>query len=234
MAEVRVLPIEGIGEAQPGDDVASLIGDAIESGPTLESGDVVVVTHKLISKAEGQIVELADDGPDAHRFLVDREAVRILRRRGPLVIAQTRHGFICANAGVDRSNAGHAKAILLPEDPDRSANRVRLRLQHRFGVDIAVVVTDTFGRAWRRGLVDVAIGVAGMEAIDDLRGQTDTFGKVLEVSEVAIVDEIASAADLVMGKASGIPAAIVRGVAWKPSNAGIEPIIRPAAEDMFR
>lgn len=234
MAEVRVLPIEGIGEAQPGDDVATLIGDAIESGPTLESGDVVVVTHKLISKAEGQIVELADDGPDAHRFLVDREAVRILRRRGPLVIAQTRHGFICANAGVDRSNAGHAKAILLPEDPDRSANRVRLRLQHRFGVDIAVVVTDTFGRAWRRGLVDVAIGVAGMEAIDDLRGQTDTFGKVLEVSEVAIVDEIASAADLVMGKASGIPAAIVRGVAWKPSNAGIEPIIRPAAEDMFR
>lgn len=234
MAEVRVLAIEGIGEAQPGDDVATLIGDAMESGPTLESGDVVVITHKLISKAEGQIVDLADDGPDAHRFLIDREAVRILRRRGPLVITQTRHGFICANAGVDRSNAGTARAVLLPEDPDRSANRVRLRLQHRFGVDIAVVVTDTFGRAWRRGLVDVAIGVAGMEAIDDMRGQTDTFGKVLEVSEVAIVDEIASAADLVMGKANAIPAAIVRGVPWKPSDAGVGPMIRPAAEDMFR
>jgi coenzyme F420-0:L-glutamate ligase/coenzyme F420-1:gamma-L-glutamate ligase len=195
---------------------------------------VVVVTHKLISKAEGQVVELADDGPESHKYLVEREAVRVIRRRGPLVITQTKHGFICANAGVDRSNAGPARAVLLPEDPDRSANRIRLRLQHRFGVEIGVVVTDTFGRAWRRGLVDVAIGVAGMEAIDDLRGQTDTYGKVLEVSEVAIVDEIAAAADLVMGKATGIPAAIVRGVTWKPSDDGIRPLIRPAAEDMFR
>lgn len=234
MAAVTITPIEGIGEAQPGDDVATLIGDAIEDETPLADGDVVVVTHKLISKAEGQIVELDDDGPDAHRFLIEQEAVRIIRRRGPLVIAQTRHGFICANAGVDRSNAGEARAILLPEDPDRSANRIRLRLQHRFGVAIAVVVTDTFGRAWRRGLVDVAIGVAGMEPIHDLRGSTDTFGKLLEVSEVAIVDEIAAAADLVMGKASGIPAAIVRGVEWTPADTGIEPLIRPASEDMFR
>lgn len=234
MAGVTITPVEGIGEANPGDDVATLIGDAIAATTLLADGDVLVVTHKLISKAEGRIVELADDGPDAHRFLIEDEAVRIIRRRGPLVIAQTRHGFICANAGVDRSNAGTARAILLPEDPDRSANRIRLRLQNRFGAAIAVIVTDTFGRAWRRGLVDVAIGVAGMEAIDDLRGTTDTFGKVLEVSEVAIVDEIAAAADLVMGKATGIPAAIVRGVTWRPADTGIAPLIRPASEDMFR
>ena len=231
---VTVFPVEGIGEAQPGDDVAMLVGDAIDGRHQLANGDIVVVTHKLISKAEGRVVELVDDGPEAHRYLVEQESVRIIRRRGPLVIAQTRHGFICANAGVDRSNAGPAKAVLLPEDPDRSANRIRLRLQQRFGATIAVIVTDTFGRAWRRGLVDVAIGVAGMEPIDDLRGQTDTFGKVLEVSEVAIVDEVAAAADLVMGKATGIPAAIVRGVGWKPSDAGIEPLIRPADEDLFR
>lgn len=234
MAGVTITPVEGIGEAEPGDDVAALIGDAITTTAPLADGDVLVVTHKLISKAEGRIVELADDGPDAHRFLIEREAVRIIRRRGPLVIAQTRHGFICANAGVDRSNAGEARAILLPEDPDRSANRIRLRLQNRFGVTMAVIVTDTFGRAWRRGLVDVAIGVAGMEPIDDLRGTTDTFGKVLEVSEVAIVDEIAAAADLVMGKATGIPAAIVRGITWRPADTGIAPLIRPASEDMFR
>ena len=232
MAEVRIIPIEGIPEGTAGDDVAELIADALPE--PLVDGDVLVVTHKLISKAEGRVVELADDGPESHRFLVEEEAVRIIRRRGPLVIAQTRHGFICANAGVDRSNAGPARAVLLPEDPDRSANRIRLRLQHRFGVSIAVIVTDTFGRAWRRGLVDVAIGVAGMEAIDDLRGTTDTFGKVLEVSEVAIVDEIASAADLVMGKATGIPAAIVRGVNWRPSEEGITPLIRPPEEDLFR
>jgi len=234
VAGVTIVPLEGIPEAAPGDDVAALVGDAIESQTSLIDGDVVLVTHKLISKAEGRVVDLPDDGPDAHRYLVEQEAVRIIRRRGPLVIAQTKHGFICANAGVDRSNAGHARAVLLPEDPDRSANRIRIRLQHRFEVTIGVIVTDTFGRAWRRGLVDVAIGVAGMEAIHDLRGSTDTFGKVLEVSEVAIVDEIAAAADLVMGKARGIPAAIVRGVAWRPSNAGIIPLIRPPEEDLFR
>jgi coenzyme F420-0:L-glutamate ligase / coenzyme F420-1:gamma-L-glutamate ligase len=234
LAGLSILPVSGIGEARPGDDVATLIGDVLVGATALVDGDVLVVTHKLISKAEGQIVDLENDGPDSHRWLVEREAVRILRRRGPLVIAQTRHGFICANAGVDRSNAGPGRAILLPEDPDRSANRIRLRLQHRFGVSIGVIVTDTFGRAWRRGLVDVAIGVAGMEPIDDLRGQTDTFGKVLEVSEVAVVDEIAAAADLVMGKANGIPAAIVRGVSWKPSDAGIGPLLRPPEEDMFR
>lgn len=234
MVELRVIPLEGIAEAVPGDDVAALVGDAVAAGPGLVDGDVVVVTHKIVSKAEGQVVELADDGPDSHRHLVESEAVRVIRRRGDLVIAQTRHGFICANAGVDRSNAGAGKAILLPEDPDRSANRIRARLAHRFGVQIAVVVTDTFGRAWRRGLVDVAIGVAGIAPIDDLRGSVDTHGKVLEVSEVATVDEIAAAADLVMGKATGIPAAVIRGLEWAPSDEGIGPMIRPPDEDLFR
>ncbi len=235
MAELTIFPVDGIGEIEPGMDVAAAIGDAIEAGSRrLLDGDVVVVTHKIVSKAEGRIVELADDGPDSHRHLVEQEATSIIRRRGELVIAETRHGFVCANAGVDRSNAGPARAILLPIDPDRSANRIRLRLSDRFGVEIAVIVTDTFGRAWRRGLTDVAIGVAGMAAIDDLRGQKDDFGKVLEVTEIALADEIAAAADLVIGKASRNPVAIVRGVAWTPATTGVVPLIRPPGEDLFR
>ena len=235
MADLSIHSIRGVAEVEPGADVAEVIGDAIAAGESsLLDGDVVVVTHKIVSKAEGRIVELEDDGPDSHRHLIDEEAVSIVRRRGDLVIAETKHGFICANAGIDRSNAGPARAILLPVDPDRSANRIRLRLIDRFGADIAVIITDTFGRAWRRGLVDVAIGVAGMAAISDLRGQVDDFGKVLEVTEVATADEIAAAADLVMGKATRIPAVIVRGAPWAPATTGITPLIRPPAEDLFR
>lgn len=235
MAGVTIIPIEGIDEVQRGEDIAgSLAGAVRSSGQQILDGDVVVVTHKIVSKAEGRVVALSDDGPDAHRHLVEEEAVSIIRRRGNLVIAETKLGFICANAGVDRSNAGPGRAILLPEDPDRSANRIRIRLGREFGADIAVVITDTFGRPWRRGLVDVAIGVAGMLPITDLRGQSDTFGKVLEVTEVATADEIAAAADLVMGKASGIPAAIVRGVSWVPGDGGARQMVRSAAEDLFR
>jgi coenzyme F420-0:L-glutamate ligase/coenzyme F420-1:gamma-L-glutamate ligase len=179
------------------------------------------------------VVDLADDDPDAHRHLVEEEAVEVLRRRGALVIARTRHGFICANAGVDRSNAGVGRAILLPIDPDASANRIRLKLGHRLGVEVAVIVSDTFGRVWRRGLTDVAIGVAGMEPIADLRGTTDAHGMVLEVTEVALADEIAAAADLVMGKAAQIPVAIVRGVAWTPGGTGAVSMVRAVEEDLF-
>lgn len=232
---MSIIPVEGIAEVEPGDDVASEIERAVRrDGLTPVDGDVVVVTHKIVSKAEGRVVELEDDGPDAHRHLVEQEAAAVIRRRGTLVIAQTRHGFICANAGVDRSNAGPARAILLPLDPDASANRIRLRLERAFGVRLAVVVSDTFGRAWRRGLADVAIGVAGMEPILDLRGTTDAHGRILEVSEVAIADEIAAAADLVMGKASQIPVAIVRGVSWTSGSSGAVSMVRPAAEDLFR
>ncbi len=235
MAELTVFAIEGIGEIEPGMDVAAAIGDAIAAGTRrLVDGDVLAVTHKIVSKAEGRVVDLADDGPDSHRYLVEQEAASVIRRRDQLVIAETRHGFVCANAGVDRSNAGVARAVLLPIDPDRSANRIRLRLAERFRVTLAVIVTDTFGRAWRRGLTDVAIGVAGMAPIDDLRGQTDDFGKELEVTEVATADEIAAAADLVIGKSSRNPAAVVRGVSWTPASTGVSPLIRPAGEDLFR
>ena len=180
------------------------------------------------------MVELEDDGPHSHRRLVESESAAVLRRRGDLVISETRHGFICANAGVDRSNVGSGRAVLLPVDPDRSARRIRSRLVQRFGVEVAVVITDTFGRPFRRGLTDVAIGVAGLPAVVDYRGTTDTYGNTLEVTEVALADELAAAADLVMGKAKGIPAALVRGVEHPPGEGSSADLVRSPAQDMFR
>lgn len=230
---LEVFPIEGIGEVEAGDDVAGLLWDAIVAGPlALVDGDIVVVTHKIVSKAEGRFATAASE-EDYRRTVLD-EAGAIIRRRGDLVITQTRHGFICANAGVDRSNVTGDRVVLLPERPDLSAATIKSRLEAGSGTTVAVIVSDTFGRPWRRGLTDVAIGVAGMAAISDLRGTPDMYGRVLEVSEVAIVDEIAGAADLVMGKSTGIPAAIVRGVAWEPASGRATDLVRPASEDMFR
>jgi coenzyme F420-0:L-glutamate ligase/coenzyme F420-1:gamma-L-glutamate ligase len=229
---IEIIPIVGIGEVTAGADVASLISAALEDSGGLHQRDVVVVTHKIVSKAEGRTVAVADD--TEYRAVVEEEAAAIIRRRGDLIIAQTRHGFICANAGVDRSNVVGNCAVLLPERPDRSAHTIRLGLEHATGLRLAVVVTDTFGRPWRRGLTDVAIGVSGMPAILDLRGTTDMQGRAIDVTEVAIVDEIAAAADLVMGKASGVPAAVVRGMAWPDGEGRAADLVRPAAEDMFR
>ncbi len=232
---ITIHPVTGLAEITPGDDLALLVGNAlVESGVGLEDGDVVVVTHKIVSKAEGRVVELEDDGPHSHRHLVESEAVSILRRRGDLLITETRHGFICANAGVDRSNAGPCRAVLLPLDPDRSARRLRARLMQRFGVDAAVVITDTFGRPFRRGLTDVAIGVAGFKPIRDLRGVTDDHDRTLEVTEVAVADEIAAAADLVKGKTRRIPAAVVRGLSLPTEEGAATDLIRGASEDLFR
>ena len=232
---ITIHPVTGLGEITPGDDLALLIGDALaESGVSLQAADVVVVTHKIVSKAEGRVVELDDDGPHSHRHLVESESVSTLRRRGDLVITETRHGFVCANAGVDRSNAGPARAVLLPVNPDRSARRLRHRLMQRFGVQVAVVITDTFGRPFRRGLTDVAIGVAGFKPIRDLRGLADDHNRVLEVTEVAVADEIAAAADLVKGKARGIPVAVVRGLSLPVEEGAATDLIRPASEDLFR
>ena len=232
---LSILPIEGIGDAVTGDDVAGLLIDGLAASDlVLEDRDVVVVTHKLVSKAEGRVVELEDSGPDGHRYLVEEEAVAIVRRRGTLTIAETRHGFVCANAGVDRSNVDKASAVLLPIDPDGSAHRIRMKLEHRTGRRIGVVVTDTFGRAWRHGLSDVAIGISGIPAIVDYRGTADTHGNILEVTEVAIADEIAAAADLVMGKATGIPAAIVRGLEYPDGEGRSSDLVRDPAEDLFR
>jgi coenzyme F420-0:L-glutamate ligase / coenzyme F420-1:gamma-L-glutamate ligase len=193
-----------------------------------------VVTHKVVSKAEGRVVDIEGDEEQFKRALVESEASSIVRRRGDLIIAETKHGFICANAGVDRSNADPGTMILLPEDPDRSAHRIRLRLERRFGGDIPVIISDTFGRPWRRGLTDVAIGVSGLSAIVDLRGSLDWTGRELEVTEIAVADELASAADLVMGKASGIPAALVRGYEGPRGEGRGTDLIRPASEDLFR
>ncbi len=233
MQTVQIFPVTGIPEVEPGNDVAALIIAAIEtSGPEVQPGDVLVVTHKIVSKAEGRIFEAVDE--TAYRTAIEAEARAIIRRRGDLVIAQTRHGFICANAGVDRSNVTGDRAVLLPLDPDRSAHGIRMRVRQATGVDVPVIVTDTFGRAWRRGQTDIAIGISGIAAIDDHRGRPDANGRIMEATEIAIVDEIAAAADLAMGKSTAIPVAVVRGVAWQPGEGRLTDLVRSAGEDMFR
>jgi coenzyme F420-0:L-glutamate ligase / coenzyme F420-1:gamma-L-glutamate ligase len=237
---LRVVPVDGIGEVTPGTDLARLIAAAVAperpGGPALCDGDVIVVTQKIVSKAEGRLVAIDHADPAAKLALVAEESARILRRRGDLVISETRHGFVCANAGVDLSNVADGTAALLPEDADRSARRIRAGLQHALGVAVGVIVSDTFGRPWRRGVTDVAIGCAGVAAVVDLRGTLDAGGRVLAATEVCVGDELASAAELVMGKDRGVPVAVVRGVPaeWlRPASVTTE-IIRPPEEDLFR
>ena len=231
---LTIHPLPGIPEVAVGADLPALILAALEgAGLRLQPWDVLVVTHKIVSKAEGAVVSLPDDDEAAYRALVLTEAADVIRRRGDLVIARTRHGFICANAGVDRSNAAPGTAVLLPRDPDRSAHGIRMGLRAVTGIDIAVIVSDTFGRPWRRGLTDVAIGVSGMLPILDLRGTTDAAGRELQVTEIAVADEIAAAADLVMGKASGIPVALVRGFEVPAGDGRAIDMVRPPGEDLF-
>ena len=209
MTTINLIPVAGIGEVEPGDVLADLI---LATGVELQDGDVVVVTQKVVSKAEGRLEAVDPADPLSHKALVERESVRILRRRGELIISETKDGFVCANAGVDLSNVARGYAALLPVDSDRSARRIRDGLRARAGVEVGVIISDTFGRAWRRGVTDVAIGCAGVAAVIDLRGTTDTYGRELQVTEVALADELAAAAELVMGKSAGIPIAIIRGV----------------------
>ncbi|MEZ5176532.1 MAG: coenzyme F420-0:L-glutamate ligase [Acidimicrobiia bacterium] len=231
-APLMIWPVVGIGEIQHGDNLAEMVVDATEAnGTPIAEDDIVVITHKVVSKAEGRIRQIPDEA--TYRQLVEAESVRILRRRGDTVIAQTRHGFICANAAVDRSNVAHGYAVLLPVDPDRSAHRIRIRIERATGKRIGVIITDTFGRPWRRGLTDVAIGISGLPSLVDLRGTTDSHGNTLRVTEVAAVDEIASAADLVMGKAAAVPAALVRGLVLA-GDGRVTDLVRPADEDFFR
>ena len=229
---LAVIPVSGIGEVGPGDDVAGLIAAHVE----LEDGDVVVVTQKIVSKSERRLVEVEGDEETARMRIIEGESVRILRRRDQLVISETRHGFVCANAGVDFSNVDAGWAALLPEDPDRSARRIRDALRAVTGRHVGVVVSDTFGRPWRRGVTDVAIGAAGVAAVVDLRGSPDANGRTLQATEVCVADEIAAAADLVMGKADGVPVAVVRGVdpAWLRQGSVAVEIVRPPGEDLFR
>jgi coenzyme F420-0:L-glutamate ligase/coenzyme F420-1:gamma-L-glutamate ligase len=235
--ELRILPVHGIGEIHPRDDLAGIIADACNADPAtaLVDGDVLVVTQKIVSKAEDRIEAIDTDDPRGHKAIVERESVRILRRRGDLIIAETAHGFVCANAGVDLSNIEAGYAALLPVDSDRSARRIRDAIRHRHGIEVAVIVSDTFGRPWRRGLTDVAIGCAGITPIADLRGSTDSLGRELQVTEVCIVDELAAAADLVCGKASGVPVALCRGIdpAWL-GDGSVADLVRHPSEDLFR
>jgi coenzyme F420-0:L-glutamate ligase/coenzyme F420-1:gamma-L-glutamate ligase len=227
---ITVLSVEGVPEVRPGDEIADLIAARID----LRDGDVIVVTQKIVSKAEGRLEPVADE--DARRRLIERESVRILRRRDELIISETSQGFVCANAGVDLSNVDDGIAALLPVDSDRSARHIRDALVARTGRRVAVVVSDTFGRPWRRGLVDVALGCAGIAAIVDLRGTADTRGRTLQATEVAVADEVASAAELVMGKDRDVPVAVVRGVdpSWLREGSVRSEVVRPHGEDLFR
>ena len=229
---ITLIPVTGMPEIEPGADLAGLIAEL--AAPA--DGDVLVVTQKIVSKAEGRLVPVDATDPLSHKALVLDESVRILRRRGELLMTETRHGFVCANAGVDLSNVEQGWAALLPVDPDRSARRIRDGLRGRAGVTVGVIISDTFGRTWRRGLTDVAIGVAGVAGVVDLRGSTDALGRELAVTEVCVADELAGAAELVMGKSAGIPVAIVRGVdpSWLRDASVRDEIVRPYQEDLFR
>ena len=226
--QLTVVGVPGLPEISAGADLARLISDGV---PDLRDGDVVVVTSKIVSKAEGRVVRA-----DRERA-IDDETVRVVARRGPTRIVETRHGLVLAAAGVDSSNTEPGTVVLLPEDPDGSARRLRKALGERRGVSVGVIVTDTMGRPWRTGQTDAAIGAAGLVPLRDHRGEPDTFGNTLEVTVTAVADEIAAAADLVKGKTTGVPVAIVRGLAELVTGSdgpGAAALIRPAAEDMFR
>lgn len=240
---IQLLPVRGLPEVREGDDVAALVAGGIE----LEDSDVVVVAHKIVSKAEGRVVRLADleVSERAHELAAGerdpreleailREARRIVRARPPLVIAETRHGFVCASAGVDHSNAAaEDELVLLPLDPDASARRLRTRLRELTGREVAVIVSDSFGRPFRNGTTDVAIGVSGIAPLVDLRGTADRGGRLLRSTQIALADEIASAADLVRGKADGVPAVVVRGLVPAGDGPASELVLEPE-RDLFR
>jgi coenzyme F420-0:L-glutamate ligase/coenzyme F420-1:gamma-L-glutamate ligase len=229
LGAVRLIPLEGIPEVSPGDDLALLVGDAVERAGGLEPGDVLVVAQKVVSKAEGRVEQTEEP-----LKVILREAKAVRRRRDELVIAETAHGFVCASAGVDRSNTpGENWVVLLPLDPDASARRLRAALAERFGIEPAVVVSDSFGRAWRQGTTDVAIGVAGLSPLLDLRGTSDSRGYTLSSTVIAVADELAGAAELVLGKASGVPAAIVRGYAVPPGDGSARELVMPPERDLF-
>jgi coenzyme F420-0:L-glutamate ligase / coenzyme F420-1:gamma-L-glutamate ligase len=239
---IEVRPVEGLPEIGAGDDLGALIGAAIE----LRDGDVLVVAQKAVSKAEGRVVrldevepsararELAGDGDPRRTEVVLRESARVVRSRPPLVIAETRHGFVCASAGVDASNAPRPdELVLLPVDPDASAERLRRRLRELTGSEVGVIVSDSFGRPWRQGTTDVALGAAGLRPLLDLRGRRDRVGYELHTTQIAVADEIAGAAQLVMRKTAGIPAAVVRGLDLAGEGSAQE-LVMPADRDLFR
>lgn len=249
-AELSIFGIPGIPEIVPGTDLAAVIAEAAErAGRPLLDGDILVVTSKVVSKAEGRMVDLdsVEPSPFAKQYaelwdkdarvveLVLREARRIVRQVGPVLITETRHGFVCANSGVDQSSAGAAgRAVLLPLDPDASARRIRADLRSR-GLDVAVIISDTFGRPWREAQTDVAIGIAGMQPVVSYIGQKDPHGHEFRVQALCVADELAGAAELVKGNISRVPAAVIRGFPWTPDDtATMRSIVRDPERDLFR
>jgi len=248
--EIEIIGLIGLPEVRPGDDLAALIIDAVRrQGMSLEGGDVLVVTQKVVSKAEGRLVDLREVEPSPYaRELAARmgkdarllevilgESRRIVRQEGGVLITETKQGFVCANAGVDASNVGGGEMVsLLPEDPDRSAEGIRAAIGEKLGVAVAVIVSDTFGRPWREGHTNVAVGLAGMSPFLDYVGQADPHGYVLRVSTMAVADELAGAAELVMGKLSRVPVAIVRGFRYERAKGTARELVRPPERDLFR
>jgi coenzyme F420-0:L-glutamate ligase/coenzyme F420-1:gamma-L-glutamate ligase len=247
---LQILGVPGIPEIIEGTDLAATIADAARvAGVPLEDGDIVVVTSKIVSKAEGRVIELADVEPSPFAIewsttwdkdpkvteVVLREAKRIVRQVGPVLITETQHGFVCANSGVDQSSSGaHGRLVVLPVDPDASARRIRADLA-QLGVDVAVIISDTFGRAWREGQTDIAIGVAGMQPIYSYIGQFDPHGHEFKVQAVCLADELAGAAELVKGNISRMPVGVIRGYAWEADDtATIAPVLRDQSRDLFR
>ncbi len=236
---ITLIPVAGIGEVGVGDSLHDAVLTGLQALPEdqrLRDGDVLVVTQKIVSKAEGRIVAIDHHDPKAKKALVLSLSRRILRERGELLIVETEHGFVCANAGVDLSNVDEGTAALLPKDPDKSAWRLKNGLARSCGVNVGVLISDTFGRAWRNGVCDVAIGGAGIKPILDLRGTTDANGRTLEATEVCIVDELCAAAELVMGKATGVPVAIIRGCpsSWFGDGSVVGDVVRAPEGDLFR
>ncbi|MEU5786632.1 coenzyme F420-0:L-glutamate ligase [Micromonospora purpureochromogenes] len=233
---LEILPVLGIGDVTEGDDLAALIATA---APWLRDGDVLVVTSKIVSKAEGRLVDVPADGPErlaARDEVLAAETARVVATRGATRIVQTHHGFVMASAGIDASNVDKTRLVLLPKDPDASARALRAALAERYGVDVAVIVSDTMGRPWRNGLTDVALGVAGMSAIRDHRGEVDPYGNELQLTQMAVVDELAGAGELIKGKCDQVPVAVVRGylgVGRTDDGAGASVLVRDATMDLF-
>ena len=247
--EIRIVPLSGIPEVGAGGDVARMIVEAAGTDPGIRVGDVVVVTQKVVSKSEGRVVRLDSVSPstEAERLaeatekdarlveLILQESTAIVRQRGPILITETRHGFVCANAGIDASNVGPEGTVcLLPEDPDRSAQGIRAAIRQATGAEVAVIISDTFGRAWREGHTNVAVGLSGMAPFADYVGQVDPFGYELRVSTLCVADELAGAAELVMNKLDSVPVAIVRGYAYPSGEGTARGIVRPKENDLFR
>lgn len=245
---IRLHALPGLGEIQPGDDLGAMIAAAAHAAKiAVAPGDIFVVAQKAVSKAEGRVVPLKSVEPSeqarqwAAKYekdprmveLVLRESRKIIRMERGILIAETHHGFICANAGVDSSNAPHDSVVLLPVDPDRSAAMLRQSLESSFGPGLGVIISDSFGRPWREGLVNVALGVAGIAPLVDYRGQNDTFGKPLRATVIAVADELAAAAELVMGKTRRVPAVVIQGCDFRGEGAGRE-LLRPPERDLFR